>query len=174
MITGASRGFGKAFTSAALGRGDRVAAAARDISALAGLTEKYPDAILPITFDVTDAAAVSDAVHTAEEHFDGLDVVVNNAGYGHFGALSGRAGRVLNAISDELRFRSARADRFGSYPSSSTAARIRFSVSGASRSGLLTAFYTVCADTPARWATCTNRMIDLLVDGLRHRRNATA
>lgn len=85
FITGASRGFGREWTIAALERGDRVAATARDTSSLDDLVEKYGDALLPLQLDVTDRAADFAAVQQAAGHFGRLDVVVNNAGYGHFG-----------------------------------------------------------------------------------------
>jgi len=87
FITGTSRGFGRSWTEAALERGDKVAATARDVSTLKDLTEKFGDAILPIALDVTDHAAAIAAVGQAHAHFGRLDVVVNNAGYGHFGFL---------------------------------------------------------------------------------------
>ncbi len=85
FITGASRGFGREWSTAALERGDRVAATARDTSSLDDLVATYGDAILPLRLDVTDRAADFAAVAEAHEHFGRLDVVVNNAGYGHFG-----------------------------------------------------------------------------------------
>jgi NAD(P)-dependent dehydrogenase (short-subunit alcohol dehydrogenase family) len=87
LITGASRGFGRAWTQAALERGDRVAAAARDVSTLDDLAGAHPEALLPLTLDVTDRDAVFAAVAGAHERFGRLDVVVNNAGYGLFGAI---------------------------------------------------------------------------------------
>src|SRR5215207_9805203 len=87
FITGASRGFGREWTIAALERGDRVAATARDVSTLDDLAQKYGDLLLPIELDVTDRAADFAAVARAHEHFGRLDVVVNNAGYGHFGMV---------------------------------------------------------------------------------------
>ena len=86
LITGASRGFGREFARAALGRGDQVAGTARDVTALRELREEHPG-LLPLQLDVTDADAVRDRVAEAEEHFGRLDVVVNNAGYGHFAAV---------------------------------------------------------------------------------------
>jgi NAD(P)-dependent dehydrogenase (short-subunit alcohol dehydrogenase family) len=85
FITGCSRGFGREWAIAALERGDKVAATARDLSTLDDLVQKYGDAILPIELDVTDREADVAAVQAAHEHFGRLDVVVNNAGYGQFG-----------------------------------------------------------------------------------------
>ncbi|MDH6590013.1 NAD(P)-dependent dehydrogenase (short-subunit alcohol dehydrogenase family) [Streptomyces sp. SAI-133] len=87
FITGSSRGFGREFVAAALARGDSVAATARDIGSLADIVTRYGDAVLPLPLDVTDKAAVTDAVQRAHAHFGRLDVVVNNAGYGLFGAV---------------------------------------------------------------------------------------
>jgi len=84
LITGVSRGFGEAFARAALERGDRVAGTARRLDTVEGL-KSYGDAFLPLQLDVTDRAADFTAVHRAHAHFGRLDVVVNNAGYGHFG-----------------------------------------------------------------------------------------
>lgn len=87
FITGAGRGFGHEFAIAALDRGDRVAATARDIEALKDLVDIYGDAIIPLSLEVTDRAAVGNAVATAHERLGRLDVVVNNAGYGLFGTV---------------------------------------------------------------------------------------
>jgi NAD(P)-dependent dehydrogenase (short-subunit alcohol dehydrogenase family) len=85
LITGTSRGFGREWAIAALERGDKVAATARDTASLADLAEKYGDALLSIQLDVTDRDADFAAVKQAHDHFGRLDIVVNNAGYGHFG-----------------------------------------------------------------------------------------
>ena len=87
FITGTSRGFGREWTIAALERGDKVAATARDTSTLDDLATKYGDALLPITLDVTDRDADFAAVKQAHDHFGRLDIVVNNAGYGQFGFI---------------------------------------------------------------------------------------
>ena len=87
FITGTSRGFGREWAEAALERGDRVAATARDVSVLDDLAEKHGAAVLPLALDVTDRPAVLAALARADEHFGRLDVIVNNAGYGQFGMI---------------------------------------------------------------------------------------
>ena len=87
FITGTSRGFGREWTIAALERGDKVAATARDTATLDDLVVEYGHALLPIQLDVTDHDADFAAVKQAHDHFGRLDVVVNNAGYGQFGFI---------------------------------------------------------------------------------------
>jgi NAD(P)-dependent dehydrogenase (short-subunit alcohol dehydrogenase family) len=87
FITGTSRGFGREWVEAALERGDRVAATARDTDRLAPLAARHGDRLLPIRLDVTDRAAVFAAVHRTAETFGSIDIAVNNAGYGHFGMV---------------------------------------------------------------------------------------
>jgi NAD(P)-dependent dehydrogenase (short-subunit alcohol dehydrogenase family) len=87
FITGTSKGFGRIWAEAALARGDRVAATARDVKTLGAIVQRYGDRVAAITLDVTDKAAVHAAVSEAHERFGRLDVVINNAGYGLFGAI---------------------------------------------------------------------------------------
>jgi NAD(P)-dependent dehydrogenase (short-subunit alcohol dehydrogenase family) len=87
FITGASKGFGREWTEAALERGDRVAALSRSATAFDDLAGRYGDAVLPLQVDVTDRTAVGAAVAKAVDRFGRLDVVVNNAGYGLFGMV---------------------------------------------------------------------------------------
>jgi NAD(P)-dependent dehydrogenase (short-subunit alcohol dehydrogenase family) len=81
FITGSSRGFGRALVQAVLDAGDLVVATARRPEQLAEFTRQYGDRVLPLALDVTDEAAVCDAVSAATGRFGRLDVVVNNAGY---------------------------------------------------------------------------------------------
>jgi NAD(P)-dependent dehydrogenase (short-subunit alcohol dehydrogenase family) len=87
FITGSSKGFGRIWAEAALERGDSVAATARETSSLDALLETYGDRVQALELDVTDKAAIDRAVASAHERFGHLDVVVNNAGYGQFGAI---------------------------------------------------------------------------------------
>ncbi len=87
FITGSSKGFGKVWAEAALARGDKVAATARNPSDLDDLVAKHGGNVLPIKLDVTDKAAGEAAIKQAHDEFGRLDVVINNAGYGQFGAV---------------------------------------------------------------------------------------
>jgi NAD(P)-dependent dehydrogenase (short-subunit alcohol dehydrogenase family) len=87
FITGASRGFGRIWTEAALQRGDKVAATARTLASLEGLTTAYGANVLPLELDVTQPDHVQTAVTQAHAHFGRLDVVVNNAGYSLVGTI---------------------------------------------------------------------------------------
>ncbi|MEV4115562.1 SDR family NAD(P)-dependent oxidoreductase [Nonomuraea sp. NPDC049695] len=87
FVTGSSRGLGREFVEAALSRGDKVAASARNIASLDDLVAAHGDAVLPLEMDVADKAAVFESVKRAKEHFGRLDVIVNNAGYAQIGAI---------------------------------------------------------------------------------------
>jgi NAD(P)-dependent dehydrogenase (short-subunit alcohol dehydrogenase family) len=87
FITGTSKGFGRIWAEAALARGDRVAATARDIATLQPLVDRYGDQVLALRLDVTDKAAIDATVGETIARFGRIDVAVNNAGYGLFGAV---------------------------------------------------------------------------------------
>ncbi|ANP52927.1 NAD(P)-dependent dehydrogenase (short-subunit alcohol dehydrogenase family) [Streptomyces griseochromogenes] len=87
FVTGSARGLGRAFVEAALSRGDKVVATARNPRRLDDLVAAHGDTVLPLELDVADRAAVHESVRAAKEHFGRLDVIVNNAGYGLFGAV---------------------------------------------------------------------------------------
>lgn len=86
FVTGASRGLGRAICEVAQERGDRVVATARDQQFLSEFGERSDD-VLTLPLDVRDPDAARDAVKGAVDAFGRIDVVVNNAGYGHFGAV---------------------------------------------------------------------------------------
>jgi NAD(P)-dependent dehydrogenase (short-subunit alcohol dehydrogenase family) len=81
LITGSSRGFGRALAQAVLDAGDQVVATARTPAQLDDLAERYGDRVLVVALDVTDAVAAASAFETAVRRFGRVDVVVNNAGY---------------------------------------------------------------------------------------------
>jgi NAD(P)-dependent dehydrogenase (short-subunit alcohol dehydrogenase family) len=87
LITGSSRGLGRALAEEVLAHGDLLAATARDTQQLAPLVEQYGDKVLPLALDVQDAKQVEAAVALAHKHFGRIDNLVNNAGYGFIGAF---------------------------------------------------------------------------------------
>jgi NAD(P)-dependent dehydrogenase (short-subunit alcohol dehydrogenase family) len=87
FITGCSRGFGRVWAEAALERGDKVVATARDVGSLGGLAAAHPDTCLAVPVDVTDRASIAAAVESAVTRFGRIDVVVNNAGFAVLGAV---------------------------------------------------------------------------------------
>lgn len=87
FITGCSSGFGRALTEAVLERGDSVVATARQPQQLEDLAVQFGDRILILPLDVTQSTDIQMAVQQAIHTFGRIDVLVNNAGYGVFGAV---------------------------------------------------------------------------------------
>ncbi|MBY5647140.1 SDR family NAD(P)-dependent oxidoreductase [Rhizobium leguminosarum] len=87
LITGSSRGLGRALAEAVLASGDNLVATARDPGQLADLSERYGDQVLTLALDVTDEAAAAAAVEAGVKRFGRIDVLVNNAGYGNVGSI---------------------------------------------------------------------------------------
>ncbi|QKK22954.1 oxidoreductase [Rhizobium hidalgonense] len=87
LITGSSRGLGRALAEAVLASGDNLVATARDPAQLADLSERYGGQVLTLALDVTDAAAAAAAVEAGVKRFGRIDVLVNNAGYGNVGSI---------------------------------------------------------------------------------------
>lgn len=87
LITGCSTALGRSLAEAVLARGDDVVVTARHASRVQDLADAHPDSALAVSLDVTDRAQVAQAVQAAEERFDGIDVLVNNAGYGYRAAV---------------------------------------------------------------------------------------
>ncbi|MEJ0094152.1 MAG: SDR family NAD(P)-dependent oxidoreductase [Methylocella sp.] len=87
LITGSSRGLGRALAESVLAHGDRLVATARNPDQLADLAKRYADRVRTVILDVTDEAAAERAVRTAIDAFGRLDVLINNAGYGNVNAI---------------------------------------------------------------------------------------
>ncbi len=87
FITGGSSGLGRDLAHAVLDAGHNAVVTARDTAAVRDLTEAYRDRALAVALDVTDSAQVVAAVRQGEERFGGIDVLVNNAGYGYRAAV---------------------------------------------------------------------------------------
>jgi len=87
LVTGSSRGFGRALCEAILDAGDNLLATARDPAQLIGLGEDRPGRLVTAPLDVTDETQAREAVAAAIDAFGALDVLVNNAGYGDIGSV---------------------------------------------------------------------------------------
>ena len=87
LITGCSTGIGREVATLALDQGYRVVVTARKPEAVADLVAPHGDRALALALDVTDRAQIAAAVAAAEDAFGGIDVLVNNAGYGDMAAL---------------------------------------------------------------------------------------
>ncbi|MBM9467721.1 oxidoreductase [Nakamurella leprariae] len=87
LITGCSTGLGRALAEEVLARGHQVVVTARDATRVQDLVDAHPDTALGAALDVTDPAAVRTVVAAAEQRFGGVDVLVNNAGYGYRAAV---------------------------------------------------------------------------------------
>ncbi|MFJ4229658.1 oxidoreductase [Paenarthrobacter nicotinovorans] len=87
LITGCSTGLGRALAQAVLAKGDNAVVTARNTDSLQDLATEFPTTALAVALDVTDQSQVDAAVKQAEERFGGVDVLVNNAGYGYRAAV---------------------------------------------------------------------------------------
>jgi NADP-dependent 3-hydroxy acid dehydrogenase YdfG len=96
MITGASRGFGAEIAKAALKSGDKVVATARKTAALDSLAKH--DNLFKVALDVTDEEQAKSAVAAALAHFERIDVLVNNAGFGLLGSVEEASAREVEDL----------------------------------------------------------------------------
>ncbi|MGW2699092.1 oxidoreductase [Streptomyces sp. NPDC001340] len=100
LVTGASSGFGRAITEAAVAAGDVVVGAARRPEALDDLVAAHPDQVEALRLDVTDAAAIEEAVRDVVARHGRIDVLVNNAGRTHVGAVEETTDQELRDLFD--------------------------------------------------------------------------
>jgi NAD(P)-dependent dehydrogenase (short-subunit alcohol dehydrogenase family) len=87
LITGCSTGLGRALAEAVIAAGRNAVVTARDVAKVTDLADATPRRVLAVALDVTKPAQVTSAVQQADERFGGVDVLVNNAGYGYRGAV---------------------------------------------------------------------------------------
>jgi NAD(P)-dependent dehydrogenase (short-subunit alcohol dehydrogenase family) len=100
IITGASRGFGRALAESALAAGDHVVAAVRRPESVADLAAEHPDDCLIAKFDARDVTAAADLVRATIDRFGRLDVLVNNAGRAVVGAVEEVSDAQLRELMD--------------------------------------------------------------------------
>ena len=87
LITGCSTGLGRALADAVIGAGHNAVVTARDVAKVSDLGGTAAQRVLPVALDVTEPDQIAAAVHRADERFGGIDVLVNNAGYGYRAAV---------------------------------------------------------------------------------------
>ncbi|WP_037864668.1 oxidoreductase [Streptomyces sp. NRRL S-340] len=100
LVTGASSGFGRAITEAAVAAGDIVVGAARRPEALADLVAAHADQVEALALDVADTAAAGAAVRDVLARHGRIDVLVNNAGRTHVGAFEETTEQELRELFD--------------------------------------------------------------------------
>jgi NAD(P)-dependent dehydrogenase (short-subunit alcohol dehydrogenase family) len=87
LITGCSTGLGRALAETVLAHGHNAVVTARNVKAVRDIAADFPDTALALPLDVTDKEQISSAVQQAQARFGGIDVLVNNAGYGYRAAV---------------------------------------------------------------------------------------
>jgi NAD(P)-dependent dehydrogenase (short-subunit alcohol dehydrogenase family) len=101
LITGATSGFGKLLVDAFLKNGDFVIATGRNLhnrrEVFSNARLQFPESMMEVTMDVTNKQEISDAVNLVNEKFGSIDILINNAGYGLFGALE-------DLLEEEIRY----------------------------------------------------------------------
>ncbi|MFF3245825.1 oxidoreductase [Streptomyces sp. NPDC002870] len=100
LITGANSGFGRAIAEAAVAAGDVVVATARRIATLDDVVAAHPGQVEALALDVTDTAAAEDVVRDVTDRHGRIDVLVNNAGRTHVGAVEETTDAELRSLFD--------------------------------------------------------------------------
>lgn len=87
LVTGASSGLGYAMVEAAARQGYRVVATARTLAPLQPLVDRWPDQVMALRLDIRDQGQIAQCIKDATSRFGRIDTLVNNASFGHFGAI---------------------------------------------------------------------------------------
>ncbi len=87
LISGCSSGFGRALALEVLAKGYQVAVASRNINDVLDIVKDYPDSSIAVKLDVTKIKEIKEAIAETITRFVQIDVLVNNAGIGYFGAI---------------------------------------------------------------------------------------
>ncbi|WP_041939503.1 MULTISPECIES: oxidoreductase [Frankia] len=100
LVTGANSGFGRAVTEAAVAAGDVVVATARRAATLDDVVARHPAQVEAVTLDVTDTVTIDAVVRDVVSRHGRIDVLVNNAGRGHVGAVEETTDAELRSLFD--------------------------------------------------------------------------
>jgi NAD(P)-dependent dehydrogenase (short-subunit alcohol dehydrogenase family) len=100
LITGCSTGIGREIAREALEAGHQVVVTARNVEAVGDFVADFGDLAIAVALDVTDKTQIAAAVAAAEQAFGGIDVLVNNAGYGYLSAVEEGEDAEIRALFD--------------------------------------------------------------------------
>jgi NAD(P)-dependent dehydrogenase (short-subunit alcohol dehydrogenase family) len=157
LITGCSTGIGRAIAAAALEAGHTVAVTARRAESVQDLAGAYPDTALAIALDVTSRDQVDRAVRQTTDTFGGLDVLVNNAGYGYLSAVEEGDDAEVRALFDTNFFGAV--DMIKAVLPAMRAQRRGHIINVSSMTGIVT-------NPPNTYYSCTKHALEALTEGL--------
>ncbi len=157
LVTGCSTGIGRAITLAALDAGHSVVVTARRPETVQDLVDAHPGRAVGVALDVTDRAQIHDAVSGAHATFGGLDVLVNNAGYGYLSAVEEGDDAEVRALFDTNFFGAV--DMIKAVLPGMRAQGSGHIVNVSSMTGIVT-------NPPNTYYSCTKHALEALTEGL--------
>jgi NAD(P)-dependent dehydrogenase (short-subunit alcohol dehydrogenase family) len=157
LITGCSTGIGRAIAIAALEAGHSVLVTARKPDSVQDLVDAHPDRAAGVALDVTDHAQVTAAVAEAHDRFGGVDVLVNNAGYGYLSAVEEGEDAEVRALFDTNFFGAV--DMIKAVLPGMRAQRSGHIINVSSMTGIVT-------NPPNTYYSCTKHALEALTEGL--------
>jgi NAD(P)-dependent dehydrogenase (short-subunit alcohol dehydrogenase family) len=157
LITGCSTGIGRAIATAALDAGHSVVVTARRPESVHDLVAAHPETALAAGLDVTDRVQIAEVVASALERFGGIDVLVNNAGYGYLSAVEEGGDADVRALFDTNFFGAVDMIKAALPPMRAQGSGHIINVS--SMTGLVT-------NPPNTYYSCTKHALEALTEGL--------
>ena len=157
LITGCSTGIGRAVATAALDAGHSVLVTARNPEAVQDLVDAHPGRAVGVALDVTDRAQIAGAVARADAAFGGVDVLVNNAGYGYLSAVEEGDDAEVRALFDTNFFGAV--DMIKAVLPGMRARGDGHIVNVSSMTGIVT-------NPPNTYYSCTKHALEALTEGL--------
>jgi NAD(P)-dependent dehydrogenase (short-subunit alcohol dehydrogenase family) len=157
LITGCSTGIGRAIAVAALDAGNKVVVTARRPETVQDLVDAHPGAAVAVALDVTSPAQINEAVLEAHANLGGLDVLVNNAGYGYLSAVEEGDDAEIRALFDTNFFGTV--DVIKAVLPGMRAQRQGHIVNVSSMTGIVT-------NPPNTYYSCTKHALEALTEGL--------